>query len=180
MPELGSLGITRALYVWTIHEEASSTGQGRLPSFSADLSASSSRAAFHGLRSSRRSTNRSFQTAPASCPGHESTSGLVCRRHARSERFYVIEIRFSQHPPVHIQSICTFTPTMGMDRVDGELAQDAEELVLQEVSFAGVQSRRLPTSFQRRRSIPVMLPCLRSRVCMTTVMHSLKKLASKS
>lgn len=99
-----------------------------------------------------------LQTAPASCPGHASTSVWYVAG-TPAERFYVIEICFSQHPPVHIQSICTFTPTMGMDRVDGELAQDAEELVLQEV--LGVQSRRL-AQFPASADIPAM-PYLQSR-----------------
>lgn len=30
-----------------------------------------------------------------------------------------------------IHSICTFTPSLGMDRIDGEFAQDAEEYILE-------------------------------------------------
>lgn len=32
-----------------------------------------------------------------------------------------------------IGSICTFTPTMGMDKIDGVFAQDVEEYVLNQV-----------------------------------------------
>jgi hypothetical protein len=99
-----------------------------------------------------------LQTAPSSCSGHESTTVWYVAG-TPADRFYVVEVRFSQHPPVCIQSICTFTPTMGMDMVDGALAQDAEELVLQEV--LGQQTHRLDL-FPPTTDIP-SLPYLRSR-----------------
>jgi hypothetical protein len=99
-----------------------------------------------------------LQAAPSSCSGHDSTTVWYVAG-TPAERFYIIEIRFSAHPPVYIQSICTFTPTMGMDMVDGSLAQDAEELVLQEV--LGHQTRRLD-AFQLSADIESM-PYLRSR-----------------
>ena len=68
-----------------------------------------------------------LQTAPSTCPGHDSTTIWY------SDRFYIVEIRFTSHPTIYIQSACTFTPTMGMDMIDGALAQDAEEFILQEV-----------------------------------------------
>ena len=46
---------------------------------------------------------------------------------------YILEVVFSSHPPVNIHSICTFTPTFGMDGIDGEFAQDTEDYVLHEV-----------------------------------------------
>ncbi|HZF01948.1 MAG TPA: hypothetical protein VE344_08640 [Methylomirabilota bacterium] len=87
-----------------------------------------------------------LQTAPSNCPGHESTTVWY------AEVFgYIIEIRFTEHPPVYIQSICTFTPTMGMDRIDGELAQDVEEFVLQDV--LGIKTKRLD-AFPSWKDIP--------------------------
>jgi hypothetical protein len=81
-------------------------------------------------------SKKKLQTAPSSCPGHESTT----IRYA--EAFgYIVEIRFANHKPIYARSICTFTPTMGMDRIDGELAQDVEEFVLQDV--LGFKTKRL-------------------------------------
>ena len=68
-----------------------------------------------------------MQTAPGCCKGHESTT-IWYTGHS-----YVVEVQFSAHAPSYIESICTFTPTMGMDMIDGNLAQDAEEFVLQQV-----------------------------------------------
>jgi hypothetical protein len=99
-----------------------------------------------------------MQAAPSACVGHESTT-IWYVAGTPAERFYIVEVCFSKHPPVYIQSLCTFTPTMGMDRVDGELAQDAEELILQEV--LGRQTRRLD-AFPPSADIPA-LPYLRSR-----------------
>jgi hypothetical protein len=89
-----------------------------------------------------------LQAAPSSCPGHESTTVW------HAEAFgYIIEIRFTKHSPIYIQSICTFTPTMGMDRIDGELAQDAEEFILHEV--LGFNTTRL-NAFSPSTDIPAM------------------------
>ena len=68
-----------------------------------------------------------MQSVAGCCKGHESTTIWY------ADRCYIVEVRFAAHPPVYIQSICTFTPTMGMDMIDGNLAQDAEEFVLQQV-----------------------------------------------
>jgi hypothetical protein len=92
-----------------------------------------------------------MQAAPSVCAGHEGTT-IWYVAGTPAERFYIVEIRFSAHPPVYLQSICTFTPTMGMDRIDGELAQDAEELVMQEV--LGRQTQRLD-AFPASADIPL-------------------------
>lgn len=55
---------------------------------------------------------------------------------------------------VYKHSICTFTPTFGMDRIDGEFAQDVEEFVLNEV--LDFQSHRMEL-FQIASEIPVGL-----------------------
>jgi len=103
-------------------------------------------------------SKQKLQAAPSSCSGHDSTT-IWYVAGTPVERFYVLEIRFSAHPSIYIQSICTFTPTMGMDMVDGALAQDIEELVLQEV--LGRQTHRLDV-FSPLADIESM-PYLRSR-----------------
>jgi len=67
------------------------------------------------------------QRADGFCEGHESTTIWY------ADRCYIVEVRFVAHPPAYIESTCTVTPTFGMDMVDGNLAQDAEEFVLQQV-----------------------------------------------
>jgi hypothetical protein len=88
-----------------------------------------------------------MQDAPSVCPGHAGTTVWYVERQG-----YIVEVRFDSHSPVYIHSICTFTPTFGMDRIDGEFAQDVEEFVLQEV--LGFQSKRLST-FDPASDIPV-------------------------
>jgi len=91
-------------------------------------------------------TKKKLHTASPSCSGHEGTTIWY------AEAFgYVIEIRFTERPTIYVQSICTFTPTMGMDRVDGEIAQDVEEYILHEV--LGFQTTRLDP-FPAWRDIP--------------------------
>lgn len=87
-----------------------------------------------------------MQDAPSSCPGHAGTTVWYVERDG-----YIIEVRFDSHSPVYINSICTFTPTFGMDRIDGEFAQDAEEFVLHEV--LDFQSQRL-AAFPASADIP--------------------------
>jgi hypothetical protein len=95
------------------------------------------------------------QVAPPSYAGHHSTTIW----YVEQPRCYIVEVSFTIRSPVYIQSIFTFTPTMGMDRVDGELAQDAEECILHET--LGFETHRLdaypPTSV-----IPA-IPYLRSK-----------------
>jgi hypothetical protein len=88
-----------------------------------------------------------MQDAPSSCPGHAGTTVWYVEREG-----YIIEIRFDAHSPVYIHSICTFTPTFGMDRIDGEFAQDVEEYVLHEV--LGFQGQRL-AAFPPSVDIPI-------------------------
>jgi hypothetical protein len=88
-----------------------------------------------------------MQDAPPSCPGHAGTTVWYVEREG-----YIIEVRFDSHPPVYAHSICTFTPTFGMDRIDGEFAQDVEEFVLYEV--LGFQSQRL-AAFPSSSDIPI-------------------------
>ena len=68
-----------------------------------------------------------LQDAPPACAGHGGTSIWYVEQTG-----YIVEIRFDSRQPVYIHSLCTFTPTMGMDKIDGEFAQDAEEYILHE------------------------------------------------
>jgi hypothetical protein len=77
-----------------------------------------------------------LQDAPPLCTGHAGTAVWYVEQTG-----YIVEIRFDSRPPVYIHSICTFTPTMGMDQIDGEFAQDAEAYVLSEL--LGFPSKRL-------------------------------------
>jgi len=73
-------------------------------------------------------TKAKLEEAPAVCAGHAGTIIWYAEQLG-----YVVEIRFVAAEPVYISSGCTFTPSAGMDRIDGELAQDAEEHVLHQV-----------------------------------------------
>jgi hypothetical protein len=65
---------------------------------------------------------------------------------------YVIEVDLINGEQVFIHSICTFTPTFGMDRIDGMFAQDAEEYVLQ--MKLGFASHRM-ASFLNQDSVDI-------------------------
>ena len=95
-----------------------------------------------------------MQTAPPSCPGHTGTTVWYVERAG-----YIIELSFDAHPSVYAHSICTFTPTLGMDRLDGEFAQDVEDFILQEV--LGVERPRLAV-FPPGSDVPIK-PYLRAR-----------------
>lgn len=63
--------------------------------------------------------------APSMCDGHSGTTVWYA-----GQRGYVVEVRLVNHEPIRVESICTFTPTFGMDRIDGMIAQDVEEYIL--------------------------------------------------
>jgi hypothetical protein len=46
------------------------------------------------------------------------------------ENGYIVQVDFKNHESVLINTPCTFTPTMGMDNIDGLFAQDAEEYII--------------------------------------------------
>ena len=87
-----------------------------------------------------------MQDAPSAHPGHTGTTIWYVEREG-----YIVEVRFDSRPSIYIHSICTFTPSFGMDRIDGEFAQDAEELLLHEV--LGFESHRLD-AFPASSDIP--------------------------
>ena len=77
-----------------------------------------------------------MQEAPPLCPGHEGTTVWYAGTNG-----YVIQIKINGKKDIYARSICTFTPTMGMDKIDGEFAQDVEEYHIQKE--LGFQSTRL-------------------------------------
>lgn len=84
----------------------------------------------------RRFTQKEFdslektkmQEAGSLCPGHKGTTIWYI-----DDRSYIVEVQFDVYPSVYAQSLCSFTPTFGMDSTDGALAQGVEELILHEV-----------------------------------------------
>jgi len=58
------------------------------------------------------------------CEGHAGTDVWFC------DPGYIVHVRLEEGDDVFIESISTFTPTMGMDAIDGQFAQDAEDWVL--------------------------------------------------
>lgn len=63
--------------------------------------------------------------APSACDEHQGTAIWYA-----GPTGYVVEVRLTNRDPVRVQSLCTFTPTLGMDQIDGMFAQDVEEYVL--------------------------------------------------
>jgi len=62
------------------------------------------------------------------CEGHSGTEiwyvdGPECRG-------YVLEIGFEEKPAVYAKTMCTFTPTHGMDLIDSYFAEVVEDYVL--------------------------------------------------
>jgi hypothetical protein len=87
-----------------------------------------------------------LQEAPSACPGHAETVVWYA-----GQRGYIIQVSFDDKPDVFATSLCTFTPTFGMDQIDGLFAQDIEEFILQRE--LGHPTERLNV-FEDRPSIP--------------------------
>jgi hypothetical protein len=88
-----------------------------------------------------------LQDAPPACNGHEGTTIWYAKGAG-----YIVQVKLDGNRSVYAESICTFTPTFGMDKIDGLFAQDVEEYVLnQELSL---KSERLAI-FAGRASVPV-------------------------
>jgi hypothetical protein len=77
-----------------------------------------------------------MQDAPSTYEGHEGTIIWYVDKIG-----YIVEIKFTDHPTVYAKSICTFTPTMGMDKIDGSFAEDIEAYYLNK--HLGFQTDRL-------------------------------------
>ena len=75
-----------------------------------------------------------MKEAASICDGHKKT--IVW--YSETALTYILEIQFNDKPTIYAFSICTFTPNaaIGMDRVDGEFAQDVEEYIIsKELNF---------------------------------------------
>jgi hypothetical protein len=66
-----------------------------------------------------------MQVAPSMCKNHLETVIWYAQSFG-----YVVQIKTQDQQDKLIRSICTFTPTFGMDSIDGAFAQDIEEYVL--------------------------------------------------
>ena len=88
-----------------------------------------------------------MQEVPSLCEGHEGTTIWYA-----DKKGYFIEIKFSKHPTIYAQSVCTFTPTMGMDKIDGSFAEDIEAYFLKKQ--LGYESDRL-TIFAGKDSVRI-------------------------
>jgi hypothetical protein len=88
-----------------------------------------------------------LEEAPSACPGHLGTVVWYAK-----SKGYIIQVKLDGKQDVFATSICTFTPTMGMDQIDGMFAQDVEESILNRE--LGCPTNRLDV-FQDREAIPV-------------------------
>ncbi len=89
-----------------------------------------------------------LEEAPSACAGHTGTVVWYADKDG-----CIIQIQFASKPDVFVRSLYTFTPTMGMDQIDGEFAQDVEAYILNKE--LGCQSDRL-IIFDGRESIGIM------------------------
>jgi hypothetical protein len=102
-----------------------------------------------------------MQRSPGIVPGHSGSTVWYVRRGEGG--YFVLQVELDGQPPVLVETICTFTPTWGIDAVDGMLIEDAEHLVLNEK--LGVATSRLdvygsaadvdPVAYLRTRSATV-------------------------
>jgi hypothetical protein len=76
------------------------------------------------------------------CPDHLGT--VIHLAGSGEGRRFIVEVKLAQGS-FYIESPCTYTPAMGMDSLDGHLANDAEEWLL--VQRLRVKPRRLPKVF---------------------------------
>ena len=88
-----------------------------------------------------------LEAAPPVCAGHEATIIWYVEKHG-----YIVQVKIIGKPSVFVYSLCTFTPTFGMDMIDGLFAQDIEEYILnRELGYSG---NRLKL-FENRSSVPI-------------------------
>jgi len=87
------------------------------------------------------------EEAPSACPGHLRTVIWYA-----GEKGYIIQIQLENKPDIFGFSLCTFTPTFGMDQIDEVFAQDLEEYIL--FRELGYKTDRLAI-FQGNDSIPI-------------------------
>ena len=68
-----------------------------------------------------------MQEVPPVCKGHDGTIIWYV-----DKKGYFLEIKFTDYPTVYAESICTFTPTFGMDQIDGAFAEEVEAYYLKQ------------------------------------------------
>lgn len=93
---------------------------------------------FTNPRSLRRLASEEFeplqktemQRSPSIVPGHRGSTVWYLPRGKGG--YFVLQVEFDDQPSVLLETVCTFTPTWGIDAVDGMLIEDAEHLVLNE------------------------------------------------
>ncbi len=71
-----------------------------------------------------------MQIVGSTTKGHKKTTVWYSPKILKS---YLLQIEFTSHPTVYVQSITTYTPTLGMDKIDGAFAEDVEAQVIYDV-----------------------------------------------
>jgi hypothetical protein len=61
-----------------------------------------------------------MEQAPSVVAGHKGSKIWYVEK-----KGYIIEVMFDDFSTEYAWSICTFTPTMGMDSIDGAFAEDS-------------------------------------------------------
>jgi hypothetical protein len=75
------------------------------------------------------------QRSPGIAPDHRGSTVWYVPRDEGG--YFVLQVDFDGRPSVLVETICTFTPTWGIDAVDGMLIEDAEHMVLgEQLGFA--------------------------------------------
>ncbi len=86
-----------------------------------------------------------MQNAQGICTGHKET--IIYFVDSDENRRYIVEVILIKGH-YFIETPCSWTPSFGMDTLDGNLAQDGEEWILvQELNY---ESKRLPVLFGNR------------------------------
>ena len=85
---------------------------------------------------------RRMENAPSICKGHKET--IIHFVDSNENRRYIVEVILNKGC-YYIETPCTWTPSLDMDTLDGNLAQDGEEWILvQELNY---EPKRLPVLF---------------------------------
>ena len=102
-----------------------------------------------------------MQRSPGIVPGHRGSTVWYVQRGEGG--YFILQIELEDHPPVLVETICTFTPTWGVDSIDGMLIEDAEHLVLSEklgiatsrLDVYGIASEVDPIEYLRTRGATI-------------------------
>ena len=71
-----------------------------------------------------------LHTGSSLCAGHVGSTLWSASSGEALE--YIVQVKLEDRPDVHVVTPCSYTPTWGVDVVDGCLAEDAEHFVLHE------------------------------------------------